>query len=50
MDKAIKIFPTPFELAEKFAETMAVLIAESGKKDIEFCIALSGGSTPELLY
>jgi 6-phosphogluconolactonase len=46
----VKIFPTPFELAEKFAEEMVAMVAESSKKSSAFTVALSGGSTPELLY
>lgn len=50
MDKSIEIFPTPFELAEKFAENLTKLITASNNKGDIFCIALSGGTTPELLY
>lgn len=50
MDKSIKIFPTPYELAEKFAEEMVGMITESAKKKKPFTVALSGGTTPELLY
>lgn len=46
----LKIFPTPFDLAEKFAEEMIRLIRESADSGKKFTIALSGGSTPELLF
>jgi len=46
----IKIFPTPYELAEKFAQEMVFLINESAKNCKPFTIALSGGTTPELLF
>ena len=46
----IKIFPTPYELAEKFAEEMVSLINRSAAKDKTFTVALSGGTTPELLF
>jgi 6-phosphogluconolactonase len=50
LDKIVKIFATPNELAEKFAEEMAGMIIESAKKKQLINIALSGGSTPELLF
>lgn len=50
MDRSIKIFPSPYELAEKFAEEMVGMINESSQKRKPFTIALSGGSTPELLF
>lgn len=50
MDKIIKIFPSPYELAKKFAEEMVNMIAGSAKKTKPFTVALSGGSTPELLF
>lgn len=50
MNRSVKIFRTPYELAEKFAEELTSSIIESGKKKKYFSIALSGGSTPELLY
>jgi 6-phosphogluconolactonase len=42
----IKIFNNPIEVAEKFAEFLSKLIAEKGNA----YIALSGGSTPKLLF
>lgn len=50
LDKNVKIFATPKELAEKFADVMADMIIESAKKKKLFTVALSGGSTPELLF
>lgn len=50
MDKIIKIFPTPYDLAEKCAEEMAGMIREFSVRKKNITIALSGGSTPELLY
>ena len=50
MDKSIKIFPTPYALAEKFAEELVSMIKESADRKKPFTIALSGGSTPELLF
>jgi 6-phosphogluconolactonase len=50
LNKTIKIFSTPYELAEKFAGEMVSMINESANQKKFFTIALSGGSTPELLY
>jgi len=50
LDKSIKIFLTSYELAEKFAEELVKIITESAKKKKIFSVALSGGSTPELLF
>lgn len=50
MDKIVKIFPSHFELAEKFAEEMVKMMTESAKNSEHFTVALSGGSTPELLF
>jgi 6-phosphogluconolactonase len=50
LDKIVKIFPTPKELAETFAGEMAHMIIQSAKKKKLFNVALSGGSTPELLF
>lgn len=50
MDNSIKIFSTPFKLAEKFAEEMVKMINISSGIKKTFTIALSGGSTPELLF
>lgn len=50
MENSVKIFKTPFELAEKFAEDMIKMIKSSSERKEPFSIALSGGSTPELLF
>ena len=46
----VKIFASPYILAEKFAEELVLMINESAKKKRPLTIALSGGSTPELLF
>jgi 6-phosphogluconolactonase len=46
----IKIFPTPFKLAERFAEELIRMVKESADKRRTFTIALSGGITPKLLF
>jgi 6-phosphogluconolactonase len=50
LDKTIKIFPTPELLAEGFAKELIRLIKVSSDRKKTFTIALSGGSTPELLF
>ena len=50
MEPEIKIFPTPVSLAEEFAEEFACMINDSAKMNEPFTVALSGGSTPELLF
>jgi 6-phosphogluconolactonase len=50
LDKTIKIFSSPRELAEKFAKELVNMIRKSANVKNTFKIALSGGSTPELLY
>jgi 6-phosphogluconolactonase len=50
LDKTIKIFSSPYELAEKFAEELVIVIRKSANLMRSFTLALSGGSTPELLY
>lgn len=50
MENSIKIFSTPYELAEKFAEDLISMIKESARKGNHLSVALSGGSTPELLF
>lgn len=50
MDKIVKIFPSPDELALKFAEELVSIITESAKVKKTFTVALSGGSTPEVLF
>jgi len=46
----LKIFQTSYELAESFAEEMISMIGVSAEKGKPFTVALSGGSTPELLF
>jgi 6-phosphogluconolactonase len=46
----VKIFPTPYQLAEKFADELVRMSAEFERAGSFMTIALSGGSTPELLY
>ncbi len=50
LDKIIKIYPTPCELAENFARELVSSIDESAKNNKHFTMALSGGSTPEILF
>lgn len=50
MDKAIKIFQTPAILAESFAADLVIMLTELAGKNKAVTIALSGGSTPELLF
>lgn len=50
MKTDIKIFKTPAELAEKLAQQLVVMINDSAQKKKMLTIALSGGSTPELLF
>jgi len=46
----VRIFPSPYELAEKFAGELVDMINAAAKENIQVTIALSGGSTPELLF
>lgn len=46
----IRIFDTPYILAEKFAEELALMINRKASVKQHFSVALSGGSTPELLF
>ena len=50
LKKSVKIFPTPYELAEKFAEEMVNAVIERSGVKKPITVALSGGSTPELLF
>ena len=50
MDTVVKIFSTPFELADNFAGELVKMIMESSKEKRLLTIALSGGYTPELLF
>ena len=49
MNKKVKIFSSPYELAEKFAEELVRRINKTAKNKKPLTVALSGGSTPELL-
>jgi 6-phosphogluconolactonase len=50
MNKSIKIFPTSKALAESLALELVKQIRNADKSTSPFSIALSGGSTPELLF
>lgn len=50
MDNPVRIFRSPYILAEKFAEELVAAINGSAAEKKRFTIALSGGSTPELLF
>lgn len=50
MDTTIKISQTPAELAKDFAGEIAKMINESGRRKRFMNIALSGGSTPKMLF
>jgi 6-phosphogluconolactonase len=50
LDKIVKIFSSPYELARAFAERMIHMITESAINENPFTIALSGGSTPGILF
>ena len=50
MNRTVKIFGTPQELAETFASGIVDRIKRTGKKKSLFTIALSGGNTPKLLF
>ena len=50
LDKPVKIFSTPYELAEKFAGELISKIQSAASENKTFTVALSGGSTPELLF
>lgn len=50
MQEIIKIFTAPDDLAMYFAESLVKMINDSANAKKPFTIALSGGSTPELLF
>jgi len=50
LNRTIKIFSSPYELAEKFAEELIRMIIKSSLNKKVFKVALSGGSTPALLF
>jgi 6-phosphogluconolactonase len=48
--KVVKVFSSPHEVAMKFAEELVSLINDYVKVQKPVSIALSGGSTPEILF
>jgi len=50
MHDSIKIFSTPYELAEALAFDLVNKIKEADKRKSLFTVALSGGNTPKLLF
>lgn len=46
----IRIFPTPFDLAESFGLELVNMVMETGKNNSTFNLAVSGGNTPGLLF
>lgn len=50
MDKIVKVSPSPSELAREFADEIAAIAQKSFHGNRRFTIALSGGSTPNLLF
>lgn len=50
MNRSLKIFPTPEELVHSFADDLVNFIKEAIENQHIVTIALSGGSTPKLLY
>jgi len=50
LNETVKIFSSPEELSESFAEVLVLMINDSAKNSKKVTIALSGGSTPELLF
>jgi 6-phosphogluconolactonase len=50
LEKTVKVFSSPYKLAMSFAEELVHMINESAKIKKYFTIALSGGSTPEILF
>ena len=50
LEALFKIFPSPSELAEAFAEELTGRINIAGKSGLPFTLAVSGGNTPRLLF
>lgn len=50
MKNSVRVFNSPAELASKLAEEIVGRITASANSERPYSIALSGGSTPELLY
>jgi 6-phosphogluconolactonase len=49
-ERICRIFPSPLRLVEAFAQYFAERVSEAEKENQILTIALSGGSTPKLLY
>jgi 6-phosphogluconolactonase len=50
LESILEIFPSPYILAKTFAEKFITRINESAEKKKPLSVALSGGSTPDLLF
>lgn len=50
MKKSVRVFPSPAAMASKLAEEIVRRIVASANSERPYSMALSGGSTPELLY
>ncbi len=50
MKEPVRIFPSSYELAEKLAGELVEMINDASVKNVPISVALSGGSTPELLF
>lgn len=50
MKESVRLFSTPAEMASKLAEEIVRRIVASANSEKPYSIALSGGTTPELLY
>ena len=50
MSVKVRVFRTPYELAETFAGEIVKMISDAASENRYVTIALSGGSTPELLF
>jgi len=50
MTTDVKIYPSTEELAKEFAEEIITKINDQAKPGNAFCVMLSGGSTPKLLF
>ena len=50
MDNSVRIFRTPYELAENVAGEMVHMIKDAADRSVPLSVSLSGGSTPELLF
>jgi len=50
LNKEIKIFSSTYDLAEKLAEELIVMINDSAGKKKPLSVSLSGGTTPDLFF